>query len=144
MYRACCQINEQVEDRQVEIFLSEVNAFIADQKVLMTHLLSFKSTLKDIVPLKMAERQYYQQFSNFLEKYEETKQKKSGQIGELAHIRLISGPGNDHLKQKIENLSKDFQNPFIHISHWVKGEVYSLDALQAAVAEALDVPNQKR
>ncbi len=59
MYRACCQINEQVEDRQIEIYLSEVNSFIADQKVLMTHLMSFKDTLKDIVPLKMAERQYY-------------------------------------------------------------------------------------
>ncbi len=59
MYRACCQINEQVEDRQIEIYLSEVNSFIADQKVLMTHLMSFKDTLKDIVPLMMAERQYY-------------------------------------------------------------------------------------
>ena len=40
--------------------------------------MSFKSTLKDIVPLKLAERKYYQDFSTFLEKYEETKQKKSG------------------------------------------------------------------
>lgn len=32
----------------------------------------------------------------------------------------------------------------MHISHWVKGEVYSLDALQSAVSEVLDIPNQKR
>jgi hypothetical protein len=44
----------------------------------MQHLVTFKTTLKDIVPLKMAERGYYQQFSSFLEKYEETKMKKSG------------------------------------------------------------------
>ena len=106
--------------------LAQVKEFIADQNVLMEHLLSFKSRVNDIVPLKLAERKYYQDFSNFLEKYEETKQKKSGQVGELAHVRLISGPGNDHLKQKIEGLSADFQNPFIHVSHWVKGEVYSL------------------
>lgn len=137
-YRACCGVNEvrqlcliiqSVDDKQIELFLGEINAFINDQKTLMQHLQSFKTTLKDIVPLKMSERAYYQQFSNFLEKYEETKQKKSGQIGELAHVRLISGPGNDHLKQKLEGLAADFQNPFIHISHWVKGEVYCLSAL---------------
>jgi hypothetical protein len=44
----------------------------------MQHLLTFKTTLKDIVPLKMAEREYYRSFSTFLEKYEENKQKKSG------------------------------------------------------------------
>jgi len=72
---------------------------------LLQHLLTFKSSLKDIVPLKMAERDYYRQFSIFLEKYEETKMKKSNSIGELAHVKLISGPGNDHLKQKIEGLA---------------------------------------
>ena len=87
-----------MEDKQIELFLGEINAFIADQKTLMQHLMTFKTTLKDIVPLKMAEREYYKQFSNFLDKYEESKQKKSGQIGQLAHVRLISGPGNDHLK----------------------------------------------
>jgi hypothetical protein len=67
-----------VEDRQIELFMGEINKFINDQKILMQHLNTFKTTLKDIVPLKMSERAYYQQFSNFLERYEETKQKKSG------------------------------------------------------------------
>jgi hypothetical protein len=50
-------------------------------------------------------------------------------------VRLISGPGNDHLKQKLEKMGQDFENPFIHISNWVKGEVYSLDALIQSVDE---------
>jgi hypothetical protein len=58
--------------------MGEINKFINDQKILMQHLMTFKTTLKDIVPLKMSERAYYQQFSSFLERYEETKQKKSG------------------------------------------------------------------
>lgn len=69
---------QNVEDRQIELFMGEINKFINDQKILMQHLMTFKTTLKDIVPLKMSERAYYQQFSSFLEKYEETKQKKSG------------------------------------------------------------------
>lgn len=58
---------------QIDVYLGDINKFIADQKILMTHLLTFKSTLKDIVPLKLAEREYYRQFSTFLEKYEESK-----------------------------------------------------------------------
>lgn len=53
--------------------MGEINKFINDQKILMQHLMTFKTTLKDIVPLKMSERAYYQQFSSFLERYEETK-----------------------------------------------------------------------
>lgn len=32
----------------------------------------------------------------------------------------------------------------MHISHWVKGEVYSLEALQSAYSQFLDTPNQKK
>ena len=57
----------------------------------MVHLQSFLKNLAEMVPIKKAERDYYTQFSLFLEKYEETKMKKSGQLGELAHVQLISG-----------------------------------------------------
>lgn len=141
IYRACLRVDENASDRDVEQYLQEINEFINDTKQMMQHLVTFKTTLKDIVPLKLAERDYYRQFSLFLEAYEETKMKKSGAIGELAHVKLISGVGNDHLKTKIENLAQEFQNPFINISHWVKGEVYSLEALQEAYNEAIDIPN---
>lgn len=58
---------------------------------------------------------------------------KSGQTGELAHVQLISGNGSDHLKTKLEAISTQFKNPFIHISNWIKGETYTLDALIYAV-----------
>lgn len=45
--------------------------FTADQRTLNTHLIGFKASLKNILPIKEQERQYYQQFSNFLERYEE-------------------------------------------------------------------------
>ena len=59
-------------------------------------------------------------------------------------MRLISGPGNDHLKQKLEKMGQDFENPFIHISNWVKGEVYSLDALIQSVDEMQSIDGQKK
>jgi hypothetical protein len=78
-----------------------------------------------------------------LDKYEDNKQKKSGTVGQLAHVRLISGQGGGYLKNKLEKLGEDFQNPFLHISHWVKGEVYSLAALQATYDYMTNIPVQK-
>jgi hypothetical protein len=43
-----------------------------------------------------------------LEKYEDNKQKKSGTVGQLAHVRLISGQGGGYLKNKLEKLGEDF------------------------------------
>jgi hypothetical protein len=112
--------------------MDQIGTFIGEQKALLEHLRTFKDTLKDIVPLKQTESAYYKSFTNFLEKYEENHQKKSGKVGELAHVRLISGDGQGFLKDKINDLGLNFQNPFLHISHWVKGEVYSLEALTSA------------
>jgi hypothetical protein len=56
-----------------------------------------------MMPLKQAEMAYYKQFSGFLDKYEQTKNKN--QVGALAHVCLISGDGNDHLKTKLEAIS---------------------------------------
>ena len=52
----------------------------------MQHLVSFNERLKGMLPIKQAEKEYYKQFSIFLGKYEETKNLKSGQTGELAHV----------------------------------------------------------
>ena len=41
-------------------------------------------------------------------------------------------------------MGQDFENPFIHISNWVKGEVYSLDALIQSVDEMQSIDGQKK
>jgi hypothetical protein len=43
------------------------------------------------MPLKVQERAYYAEFSKFLTVYEESKDKRGQQVGELAHVRLVSG-----------------------------------------------------
>lgn len=108
------------------------------------HLLNFKKTLKNIVPIKEEERKYYQQFSNFLERYEEGRGQDSMGVGALAHVRLITGDRNSALKDKLELMTQQHGNPFVHINHWVKGEVWCLEALAEAVANKDQVDQRKR
>lgn len=49
---------------------NKINEFVADCKDLLSHLRQFKSSVKDIVPIKEKELQYYSTFTNFLVKYE--------------------------------------------------------------------------
>lgn len=109
----------------------------------MQHLQSFSENIKGMLPIKQAEKAYYQQFSVFLDRYEETKNKASAQAGAMAQVQLISGQGSDNLKQKLEAISTQFQNPFIHISNWIKGEVFTLDALIYCVSYMQSLEAQK-
>lgn len=72
-YRATLPVVEDYQERDVSVFAEDVNKFAADQKNLNLHLLEFKKTLKNITPIKDQERQYYTQFTNFLERYEENR-----------------------------------------------------------------------
>lgn len=47
----------------------------------------------------------------------------------MAHIRLISGAKGGMLKEKLEVMVDKQTNPIKHIGNWVKGEVWSLEAL---------------
>ena len=83
----------------------EITQFVSDQKALLTHLIAFKKQLKSIVPIKEQEMQYYKDFAGFLEKYEDSKNAKSNELGSLAHVRLISGGEQDALKIKLDRMT---------------------------------------
>ncbi len=89
------------------MFNEEVTAFAKDQANLNLHLQEFKKTLKNIVPIKEQERLYYHSFSNFLERYEDSRGTGQGatQVGSLSHVRLITGDSNVALKDKLEQMS---------------------------------------
>jgi hypothetical protein len=50
-------------------------------------------------------------------------------------VKLVSGDTKAHLKNKLDYLSQNLQNPFKHIRNWIKGEMMNLDSLMAAIGE---------
>ena len=49
--------------------------------------------------------QYYKDFAGFLERYEDSKNAKSNELGALSHVRLISGGEQDALKMKLDRMT---------------------------------------
>lgn len=47
----------------------------------------------------------------------------------------MSGEAQSGLKGKLDGLSKNLENPFIHVRNWVKGEMLNLNSLIAAIAD---------
>jgi hypothetical protein len=98
----------------------------------LVNLTSFKKQLKRIVPIQEDTNNYYKSFAGFLEKYEEAKDKAQATPDSLSHIRLLSGPRGNILKDKMDQMCTHQTNPIKHIANWVKGEVWSLESLISA------------
>lgn len=79
-----------------------------------------------------------------MERYEEGRGTASHEVGALAHVRLITGDRNAALKDKLDLMSQQHANPFVHINDWVKGEVWCLEALVEAVACKDQCDSKKR
>lgn len=85
--------------------------------------------------MKETELMYYNQFADFLSRYEENSEKSMCSLGNKEAIRLVAGESQSHLKHKLQVLGGELQNPFIHIRNWVKGEMLNLGALISAISE---------
>ena len=59
-YRATLPVAEDYSESHVEQLSNECTRFANEQKNLNLHLQNFRKTLKNIVPIKEQERQYYQ------------------------------------------------------------------------------------
>ena len=59
-------------------------------------------------------------------------------------MRLITGDHNSALKDKLELMTQQHGNPFVHIANWVRGEVLCLEALNEAVAQKDQCEERKR
>ena len=50
-------------------------------------------------------------------------------------MKLVSGDTKAHLKNKLDVLAAELQNPFKHIRNWIKGEMMNLESLMEAIGE---------
>jgi len=57
---------------------------------------------------------------------------------------LVSGDTKAHLKNKLDFLAKNLQNPFVHIRNWIKGEMMNLECLMAAIGEKESCDHRKQ
>jgi hypothetical protein len=133
-------VNEgNLADGQTTKYSSDINEFIKEQKALMDHLRNFRTHIHQLVPMKEQELKYYQQFADFLQKYEDGSERLNEQLKSLGgasdNVRLVSGDTKAHLKNKLDLLAKELVNPFIHVRNWIKGEMLNLGALIEAISE---------
>lgn len=85
------------------------------------------------MPIKEKELNYYQTFTNFLIKYEQTNLKKADPATQKK-MSLVSDPSKLDIKEKLEYLSTNASNPFKHIKNWVKGEILELESILEAIS----------
>ena len=55
--------------------------------------------------------------------------KEANQTGQMTHVRLLKPGPKGNLKDHLAWMASQQRNSFTHIKNWVKGEIYSLEAL---------------
>lgn len=77
--------------------------------------------------------QDYKQFLSMLEKYEGL---NFSTYVDNDESRLVfgNGDGGKDLKKQVSKLSDNLKNPYFNIYHWVKGEIFDIDSIMAAVS----------
>jgi len=96
-FRTVMPVNEMAGDLKLKNHNDSINDFVRDCREYLEHLKGFKNHVKTIVPIKEAEVTYYQQFADFLIKYEETNQKKA-RPGDPT-VQLLTGDQRIDLKK---------------------------------------------
>jgi hypothetical protein len=75
----------------------------------------------------------YKILKSMFEKYEEVNmiQYVDGNTDKL----LFGNKSNDTLSSKLDHLTDNLKNPYIDLYHWIKGELYDIQALTMAIKE---------
>ena len=48
---------------------------------------------------------------------------------------LFGNKSNDTLSSKLDHLTDNLKNPYIDLYHWIKGEIYDIQAITMAIKE---------
>ena len=56
----------------------------------------------------------------------------------------MKGDNEDNLQKKLDKLAEELKNPFKHVRNWIKGEIFNLNALTAAIGEKESCESRKQ
>lgn len=100
----------------------------------MKQLKNFTNYIDSIVPLKQQQIKYYNNFGQFIKKYEDLEaDSKNPEYMKVEAIKMASGDDKMALVNELGALTDNLTNPFIHVRHWITMETLSLGCLVAAI-----------
>lgn len=69
--------------------------------------------------------------SKFTQRYEELNLMQYQDLD--AHQLIFHNPDAEELRQSLQVTGQSLRNPYIELYHWVKGEIYDIEAMRQAV-----------
>jgi hypothetical protein len=88
------------------------------------------------VPLKQQQIKYYNNFGQFIKKYEDIEAESKNPLQKkVESIKMASGDDKLALVNELGALTENLTNPFIHVRHWITMEILSLGCLVAEIKQ---------
>lgn len=96
-----------------------------------------KADLSKYLMSKQRSIQAYGEMSKFTQRYEELNMTHYSDMD--AHQLIFQSPENAELRDSLVVAGQSLRNPYIDLYHWVKGELYDIEAMRNAVKTRTEV-----
>lgn len=86
--------------------------------------------------------QAYGEMTKFTQRYEELNMQNYSNMD--AQALIFQNPSNEELRNALQITGQNLRNPYIELYHWVKGELYDIEAMRNSVASRNAVMDKLR
>lgn len=133
---------DQVEPSSKDSAQSRITSLLFFVKTVEPLLVRIKTDLSKYLMSKQRSIQAYGEMAKFTQRYEEL---NAINYCDADPSQLIfHNPSNEELRNALLITGQSLRNPYIELYHWVKGELYDIEAMRNAVAARTKVSEKLR
>lgn len=121
---------------------SRITSLLFFIKAVEPLLVKIKTDLSKYLMSKQRSIQAYGEMAKFTQRYEEL---NANNYTDMDQSKLIfHNPSNEELKNALLITGTSLRNPYIELYHWVKGELYDIEAMRNSVNMRMKVQEKLR
>lgn len=124
-------------------YKDQLREFVASSKEIFKFLEGFKNYAKKLEQIRKMKMLAHSSFGNFLSKYEENTVAVYG-LADFSNNRVVSNTDDGQVRDSIDNLPKQLDNPYRKFKHWIKEEIIDFHALVEAISQREVIENWKQ
>lgn len=123
-------------------YKDQLRDFVASSKDIFKFLDEFKNYAKKVEQIRKMKMVAHSKFGNLLNKYEESTVAVYG-LADFSNNRVVSNTDDSNVRDTIDTIPKQLDNPYSKFKHWIKEEIIDFHALVEAISQRELLENLK-
>mgnify|MGYP006276377785 CR=1 FL=1 len=127
-------IDYDIANASTSKYKDQFRDFVASSKDIFKFLEEFKNFAKQIERIRKMKMLAHSKFGGLLNKYEESTVAVYG-LADFSNNRVVSNTDDSKVRDTIDAVPKQINNPYREFKHWIKEEIIDFHALVEAISQ---------